>query len=440
MAGLDNAALSKQAEALYDEALGEIRANKLDSGCRKVELVERAAPQFYGVHNLLGVCAVTKGDFPAAESRFRRSIALNPRYVEAYVNLALFLLSQHRIREGRASLETALRLVPDDPRVLYHLGRAEAADRQFDRAIQHLRNAALLSPQNSDIRLAVAETLISTGKVEEARDVLQGMASAGDLNDRWNALLGYVEYKLGNPADAVRHLRRAIELAPRNEQHYLDMGEMLLFYNSDQAAISFFKAGLEQLPKSHLLHYGLGVSYWSHDAHPEEAVRELDTALGLRHDFAPALALLCQIHYWQKHWDLLKQTAARLMQVDANSALGYYYMALSELSSPGTGSTVRPPQPVRALLQTAIRLDPTFSDARLAFGKWLEQEGNWTAAIREVEEAVRIDPGSSDGLYRLARLYRETGQPEKSAEALERYKHLKSERKTDYEVLFRVVR
>lgn len=493
------------ASTFYNEALREISAGNLRVGCPKAADAARQDPGFYAAYNLQGVCAVSKGDLPAAEAYFRKSIALNASYLEGRVNLALCLLRQDRWTHGRAELESALRIAPRDPRVLYNLGKAEAATGAVDRAIRRLREAGSLSPRNPEIQLTLAEALVAAERRDEARAVLQGVvrnlsksealvraaaaafeAEAEDLgdqalqevlrshpkatktaldqartesdrkhyraarglllgiessaegNDGWHALLGYAEYKLGNAADAARHLRRAIELAPLKEERYLDMGEMLLHYNSEQAAVSFFKSGLVRLPKSPLLHYGLAVSYWSHERNPTEAIQELETALSLNPEFAPALALLCRIQYRLKHWDQLEETSDRLIRIDETSPLGYYYKAVARLSAPQGNDDGRA-KAGRALLQEAIQLGPKFPEARLAFGKLLEEEGNLRGAILEFEQAVRLDPNNSAGLYHSARAYRETGRLEKSKEALEQFNRLKSERKTYYEGLFQVV-
>jgi len=424
---------------LHDAALREISAGNFSSGCAKAAEVTRRDPGAYAAYNLQGVCAVNQGDFPAAEAHFRKSLSLNPHYQEAYINLALCLLRQRKAAESRVVLETALGLAPRDWRVLVRAAAAAFSGGLGDLGGQALQMAVRSDPAAIDEVLRLAKQDASRKNYQAARALLLGIQSSAEADDRWHGLLGYTAYKLRDPAAAARYLRRAIELAPEKEEHYLNMGEMLLYYNSEEAAISFFKSGLERLPQSPLLHYGLAVSYWSHERNPEDAIQELEAALGSNSRFAPALALLCRIHYRQKHWERLEESAQRLMRIDPSSPLGYYYTAVSQLNLPPGGNTAARAVKVQALLQTAMRLDPAFPDTRLALGKLFEQEGRLHPAIRQIREAVRLDPNNSEGLYLLARLYRETGQPEKSAAALERFKQLRTGRKTDYEALFRVV-
>jgi Flp pilus assembly protein TadD len=54
-----------------------------------------------------------------------------------------------------------------------------------------------------------------------------------------------------------------------------------------------------------------------------------------------------------------------------------------------------------------------------------EKKGRAEEAVRELEEAARLDPSYPEPLYALARLYRRIGQPEKADRALERFLELK---------------
>src|SRR5262249_27006151 len=139
----------------------------------KAEDIARKNPQFFAAYNLLGVCAVSKGDLVRAEARFRKAIALNARFLEAQVNLALCLLRQSKVAERRPILQSALRLGPEDPRVLLNLGKVQAASGDFESAIRHLQHADLRSPGNGEIQTLLAEALVETQRIREATPLLE---------------------------------------------------------------------------------------------------------------------------------------------------------------------------------------------------------------------------------------------------------------------------
>jgi tetratricopeptide (TPR) repeat protein len=60
-------------------------------------------------------------------------------------------------------------------------------------------------------------------------------------------------------------------------------------------------------------------------------------------------------------------------------------------------------------LQHAARIAPREPMARCQLGKALEWAELWSQARPETEACVRLDPGSPDGHYQLARIYRRLG-------------------------------
>ena len=74
--------------------------------------------QFAEAENNLGVLYGKLGRQAEARQMFTRATEDNPRYTQAYVNLALVLASASNFTEARAALETALKLSPLDPLAL----------------------------------------------------------------------------------------------------------------------------------------------------------------------------------------------------------------------------------------------------------------------------------------------------------------------------------
>ena len=69
---------------------------------------------------------VLKGDNLKAESLLREALENDPNYMEGYLNLGLILASERRFTEAKTDLEHALKLAPDDVRVLTALGKVKS--------------------------------------------------------------------------------------------------------------------------------------------------------------------------------------------------------------------------------------------------------------------------------------------------------------------------
>jgi Tfp pilus assembly protein PilF len=266
--------------------MAQLRAGNFAQGCATAERVVQQEPRHFAAYNLLGVCAVQRQDAVSAESYFRKSLALNPRFSEARINLALNLLQRGKLQAAATQLEEVLKLEPNNTIALYHLGKSETLAGASAKAVTHLRRAHELSPGDVKIALALAKAYLAAGQREAAsklvepvlgqeqpsqillpaalialeagqadlarqaleqalrrdpkmlekiltqarelsgqgnykmvRALLEAMGPAGENSAEWNALLGYAEYKLLDPDKSSAHLRRAIELAPQEEEY-----------------------------------------------------------------------------------------------------------------------------------------------------------------------------------------------------------------------------
>ena len=288
--------------------------------------------------------------------------------------------------------------------------------------------------------LELARQASAQGDYRAARVLLRSTERYQDEAPEWNALLGYADYKLGEAADASTHLRRAIELDPTQEEYYMKMGEMLVRYNSDDAAIQLFQAGLARLPDSALLHFGLAVSCWAHARNPEAAAQSLTEALRLDPNLQPALSLLCEILYRQKKWAELQNVAERATKLKSGASLGYYYEALVLIEGPAAGNEEKRLDQAKGLLNRSLQLNPDYSDPHVALGKLLLKRGEVIPSIAEFQRATVISPDVPDAYYLLATAYRKVGEKDKSTQALVKFQHLMAERPNSYEVLFKVVK
>ncbi len=502
--------LGQESSSLYNQALAQLGAGDYARGCATAAKVIEQEPGQSAAYNLLGVCAVKQGDGAKAETFFRKSLALNPRYIEARINLAVNLLQRGKPQEAIKELEEVRLSEPNNATALYHLGKAETLTGATPNAIAHLRRAHELSPRDAQITLALARAYLKAGQQEPAgrlvapilenappfqlllpaavvsieakqlapvrkalehalhqdpkaldailsqgrdlsergnyktaRALLQAVTPLAENSAEWNALLGYVEYKLGDLEKPSVHLRRAIELDPNVQEYYLKIGEFLLYHNSDEAAAAFFKTGLHNIPNSAVLHFGLAVAYWAHQIDTKGSIEQLHAALEIESDFPPALELLCVIYHREKNWGGLQETADHLIHVSPNESTGYYFKgaaleARGRLGQEPDGALAT----ARHLLEKAVLLQPRFSEANVALGRLLIESGELPRAITELQQAIKIDPNDSQAYYHLAKAYRQAGELEKGEQALKLFNQIKAAKneKEAWKELFQIVK
>jgi adenylate cyclase len=150
------------------------------------------------------------------------AIALDPKFAEAYVSLAMIGLDvwsddETGVMPGISAKKLAYdsaskvnQLDPQNPAAYSVLAVLQATDRQHDIAVESSRQAIDLGPGNADIWAMHAEVLIYDGQAESA---LVAIGTALKLNPKpphyFYGLLGEAQYLTGRYHEAVVSLAKA---------------------------------------------------------------------------------------------------------------------------------------------------------------------------------------------------------------------------------------
>jgi adenylate cyclase len=126
------------------------------------------------------VYAITPQSLTDAMSLYRKAIALDPSFADAYAGYAraivdvlgfdyqLLMLSAVARQEAYDSAGRALQLNPQQPRAYLVLGMLQMLDGKFDEAIATVQKAITLDPNGADAQLNLAIILTYAGKPSEA--------------------------------------------------------------------------------------------------------------------------------------------------------------------------------------------------------------------------------------------------------------------------------
>jgi serine/threonine-protein kinase len=225
---------------------------------REAEAAYRQAiavnPGFAGAHYNLACLLLKLGKMPEAEEAFRQAIALAPNDPDAYANLGLALLNQGKPKEAEAALRNAIALEPHLSQAHCFHGNALKALGKPKEAEVAYRLAIALQPGYVEAHCKLARVLSQRGAPRNAiaayREALRlNPAHAVAQNDLAWLLATCPEVKLRDPGQAVRHGRKAVELAPGEGALWNTLG-VALYRNGD------WKAAVEALGKSVQLRKG----------------------------------------------------------------------------------------------------------------------------------------------------------------------------------------
>ncbi len=105
-------------------------------------------------------------------SAFEKAISLEPGQIQHRLNLALLYTEmppQDNPMKGILMLVNLNKEYPDEPTILFQLGRLAIQTGQIEKAVERLRQAASLQPENRDTWCLLAQAEEAAGHMTEAK-------------------------------------------------------------------------------------------------------------------------------------------------------------------------------------------------------------------------------------------------------------------------------
>lgn len=406
---------------------------------RRAILVDawRRYPDDYGILMQLGTAygrrwGDTGGDAAGLMARisyFRAAVAVRPRSVAAWNDLAAALARVGLATEARAAAETAGALDPTDPLPQVNAAVACCMLEDIDAAERHARKAVELGE-----KLASTHSILGTVLLDHRHDAVGAVAAlrtAVALDPRVPMLqqtLGLALLAAGRQREAIDAFRAAAAVEPDAPDYWFVLGFEAFDVGDETTAQEAFLRGMAVLHNANdgptLMRDVLGridsaklavilaATAVARSA-PREALAIADKGVALRPD-EPLL------HYYRSEallaigdiTDALGscRTSVRLAPTFAPAwnNLGLALLAQDDLEEAATA------------LGEAVRLDPTYARAHLNLGNCHMLQANVPAAIGSYEEAVRHDPDYVKGWLNLSVARHRAGDLDGASEAADR--------------------
>jgi TolB-like protein/Tfp pilus assembly protein PilF len=227
----------------------------------------RVDDQLAEAHAMMGVLRASAFDWKAAGREFGRALELDPESEDVLIWYDFYFLDpMKRVDEAVAAFLRAAEMDPLSPTLQSRLGYNYLLKREWDRAIEHCRNALELDPQ-SWAHMLLGACSFHMGKHDDAIRAIETLAQVTGRSAFALGGLGWVYARTGRTGEALTLLQELRERA--REQYvpswsvaaiYLGLGEM------DTAFEWFEKAVDEREPL--MLHVHVHPNYDPLRSHP----------------------------------------------------------------------------------------------------------------------------------------------------------------------------
>ncbi len=376
------------------------------------------AAQFYALSALV---AEDRGDKAAALRLYRRAYGLTPAASELYVKLVQITLAV-----GGPKAVESLPPSPSRLSAAQHLtlGMLFATHGAPHHAVTHLEQAVREEPENDDAAYNLALAYRAAGETRHAVGFLRSRVERKPAAELFN-LLASMEEEVGDYVEAVRHFQRAVEMEPRNEDYSFDLTTELLAHHNFHFALKIFRVGTQRFPESARQYLGLGIAYFGLRQYADSAGAFL-MALEVNPSSPGASSAWYSLSSFLPPAELEPYIPKlkHLTETHPAAAEAQFCYGATLLR---VGLALGKPEWLHEsenALAAAVRLKPKFTDAHLELGSLFAARKQEEKALKEFLEAVRLDPNSIAGRYRLGQTYRNLGRVELARKALTRYAEL----------------
>jgi tetratricopeptide (TPR) repeat protein len=262
----------------------------------KPSAIARIHEQFLDDYSYLraGIAALKAGDPKGAEQAYRKALQLNPRNVDAHVDLGHILLNRGAIDEGLIHVNEVLRLDPNHVEARFNLGLALLNQGKTAEAAVQFAKVIPLRPDYAEAYYQLGVLLAGQQKVDEA----------------------------------VKCLSKAAELRPDHGETHFNLGVLLAGQGKLDEAVTHYTRAAQLDPNDAKIPYNLGVTV-ARQGRLEEAVTYLSTAVQVKPDYAEAHINLGVMLARQKKYDEAINALTKAIQIDPRSIPALLNLATS---------------------------------------------------------------------------------------------------------------
>lgn len=294
-----------------------------------------------------------------AERSSRDAVATDPKSLSARANLAEIFLKQGNQPSAEEVLRQASKDLADDPQGLRMLADYYATSGQMDKGKAEFSSLATKYPKNISVQKGYIRVLLQLKDYATARTVVAGLMKSNSKDPEVAALNGIVLLSDGKASDAVNALMDGARNFPKDAFIQFWLGKAALAKGDSALAEKSFRQVVDLKPSS------------------LDALEELARIAGQRGDM-----------------DLLSNIADKAITAAPRSPAGYVWRSIVELNHNSTDKA-------EADLKTAINAAPQSYPAYLQLGKLRFSQKRFPEGVSLLEQALQYDPNSAEALRLL---------------------------------------
>jgi tetratricopeptide (TPR) repeat protein len=188
-----------------------IRQKRVEEGELLVDQILRNGDSAEA-HLMMGSAKMNVQDYAGARDEFAKAVALNPNLPEVHVLYAKALVFTGDSDMSAKEYKTELTVDPYNFDANLQLGATARQEQNYDEAKKYFERAEETRPGDPGVRYQLALVAIDQGRLDDARQILEGLVKQSPQFTEAHVSLSLVYYRLKRPEDSKRERETVLKL------------------------------------------------------------------------------------------------------------------------------------------------------------------------------------------------------------------------------------
>ncbi len=278
----------KDAEGLYEESIKRAKtpetsvpayvalahllasSSRVEDAAKKLTEAAQKWPDSAELSRARGEVALQTGHFEEALTQFEAALKKTPDDLQTRFSLGVTLRKMRKFDEANAVFEMVAKVDKDYPGLALERGLYYEETGQNDQALAIFGEALQKAPNDVDLKLRIGSTQVVAGHAKLAEPILKEVVRERPNSAEANHFYGRALLLSGsNLNEAMRHLKRAVDLDPNQAEYHLYIGWAANEAGQPAVAEASLAKALE-------LDASLGDAYWQRGVLYQKQGRSVD--------------------------------------------------------------------------------------------------------------------------------------------------------------------
>ncbi|MET0595738.1 MAG: tetratricopeptide repeat protein, partial [Polyangiaceae bacterium] len=279
-------------------ALSQLLASQGRPADARAKLAEAKAalPPSAAIYHAIGDVELVSGRYDEAREEYEAALKSDAEDLASRFKLGVTFRRMNKFEESQAEFDKVAEQDKEYPGLALERGLLFEASNRTREALDFYQQALAKAPDDPDMMLRVGSAEVVAGQASQAEEVLRKVIGKRPNSAEVNHYLGRALLLKGtNLAEALRYLKRAVEIDPNRAEYHLYVGWAA--NDAGQPAVA-----QDELTKALALDKGLADAYWQIGVMQRkqgaviDAMKNLQKSLELRPSRFEAYATLAECY------------------------------------------------------------------------------------------------------------------------------------------------